>query len=57
MEKMNVSAPATVGGNIQQRPSLEDAADTDTFSELSENELLFSFLNPLPQLTPAVPLN
>jgi hypothetical protein len=50
MEKMNVSN----AGEIRRPLSsayCEDvgAEDTDTLSELSENELLFGFLNPNPQ--------
>jgi hypothetical protein len=48
MEKMNVS---TAAGEIRRPPAsaYDEAAageDTDTLSELSENELLFGFLNP-----------
>ena len=48
MEKMNVS---TASGEIRRPPAsaYDEAAageETDTLSELSENELLFGFLNP-----------
>ena len=48
MEKMNVS---TAAGEIRRPPAsaYDEAAageDTDTLSELSENELLFGFLSP-----------
>ena len=53
MEKMNVSN--SNADDMRRMPSsnayCEDAGgaeDTDTLSELSENELLFGFLNPNP---------
>jgi hypothetical protein len=50
MEKMNVS---TAAGEMRRPPAsaYDEAAageDTDTLSELSENELLYGFLNPNP---------
>ena len=55
---MNVS---NAGGELRRPQSHAytedvDAEDTDTLSELSENELLFGFLNPTTPLTTNVSL-